>query len=70
MASGAEIDLVLRYVGEITNLSGFTKHKLPLHFASIRRIPSWSRPTYRESIYVVSFFRKTLVLIRENACSN
>jgi tRNA C32,U32 (ribose-2'-O)-methylase TrmJ len=37
MVSGAEIDLVLRYVGEIAKLSGFTKHKLPLLFASIRK---------------------------------
>jgi len=63
LASQHEIDLLLRYLGQVVEASNYDMHKKPLLEAAFKKILAKSVPTAKEAMLLVSLFRRSVLAI-------
>jgi tRNA C32,U32 (ribose-2'-O)-methylase TrmJ len=64
LATRGEIDILINYVNEIANHSGYNKHKQPMLNSAIQRLLAKGTPTSKEVMLLISLLRKSLMAIK------
>lgn len=62
-AAREDIDLLLRYVGEMAAAANYDSHKRPLLDSAIKKLIAKSAPTAKDVMLLVSLCRKTMLAI-------
>lgn len=65
LATREEIDLLINYVNEIANHSGYNKHKQRMLNSAIKRLLARGTPKSKEVMLLISLLRKSLEIKRE-----
>lgn len=62
-ASQREIDLLLKYINRVADAGNYELHKKPLLNAATKKLLAKSAPTAKDTMLLVSLFRRTLLAI-------
>jgi TrmH family RNA methyltransferase len=63
LATRQEMDLLINYVNKVADRFGYDKHKQPMLNSTVQRLLARGIPTSKETMLLISLFRKSLVAI-------